>query len=120
MRLLPPRLTWVTHSSLAIILFTAIGYAYTYQCNPCGLMILSGPLSILWVALGLFGQLGDTGISLFTYGLPAILIGLTGLAMIFAHAYIPHPASAMVSLLGAFLWIMIALGVIATGAVTGG
>jgi len=120
MRLLPPRLTRITQASLALIVFTAIGYAYTYQCMPCGLMILSGPLSILWVALGLFGQLGEAGVSLFSYGLAAIFIAITGLAMILSHAYLPHVASAMVSLLGAFLWIMIALGVIASGAVAGG
>ncbi len=120
MHLLPPRLTRVTLISLAVIVITAIGYAYAYRCYPCGVMILSGPLSILWVALGLFGQLGDTGISLFKYGLPAILIGLAGLAMIFSHAYLPHVASAMVSLLGAFLWVMVALGVIATGMSTAG
>jgi len=120
MRLLPPRLSLITQLSLAVIIVTAISYAYAYQCYPCGLMILSGPLSILWVALGLFGQLGDTGVSLFKYGLPAILISILGLAMIFSHAYLPHVASAMVSLLGAFLWIMIALGVIATGTVVTG
>ena len=120
MHLLPPRLTLITQISLAAIIVTAIGYAYAYQCYPCGLMILSGPLSLLWVALGLFGQLGDTAVSLFKYGLPAILIGIVGLAMIFSHAYLPHPASAMVSLLGAFMWIMIALGVIATGTAASG
>ncbi|RME35923.1 MAG: hypothetical protein D6786_00465 [Gammaproteobacteria bacterium] len=99
-------------ASVALILAVSTGFGIRYQCPGCFLLLLSGPFSLVALALDWVPGVARVQAGMAGLLLSGIALGLLAAAMVLAHQMVRHPAAAVVSLLGGALWLLIALGVV--------
>ncbi len=110
----PPvqRISPYSLAAVALILAVSAGFGIHYHCLSCFWLLLSGPLSLValaleWVPGVTAPEQGGGGLLL-----SGVALGLLGAGMVLAHQLIRHPAAAVVSLLGGAVWLLIALGIV--------
>ncbi len=111
----PPvqRISPYSLAAAALIVAVSAAFGIQYHCLSCFWLLLSGPLSLValalrWVPGVVAPETGSASLLL-----SGLALGLLAAGMVLAHQLIRHPAAALVSLLGGVLWLLIALGVVA-------